>query len=237
MDGVRLLDRTDSKYVFASRLLPEILINARDHYRILNIGNNRIFSYRSIYFDTAENKFYLDHHNGRSNRYKVRFRTYVDTGISFLEVKYKTKNGRTIKNRIRKDEIETRLSEESMRFIRDHLPFEPDDLESKICTSFKRITLVCKNSTGRVTIDFDLKFENNEKSKHLGNLAVAEIKQSINNGSVSEFAGILNDLGINPTSMSKYCIGRVLVDDSVKYNQFKKNLLAINKIDSANDSP
>ena len=40
-----------------------------------------------------------NHHNGKLNRYKIRFRDYINTKNSFLEVKFKTNKGETIKSR------------------------------------------------------------------------------------------------------------------------------------------
>ena len=51
---------------------------------------------------------YLKHHNNKLNRYKIRFREYVDNDEKFLEVKYKTNTERTIKDRIKikKEDLE-----------------------------------------------------------------------------------------------------------------------------------
>ncbi len=236
-DNVSLLDRIDHKFVFGSPLLPEILSNACEYYKVLQIGKDRIFSYRSLYFDTDKNQMYLDHHNGKLKRYKIRFRTYEDSNLSFLEIKFKTKNGRTIKNRIKKEGVETQLSDDSLEFLKKHLPDEISRLEPKMYTSFQRITLVNKGMTERVTIDFNLKFENHKKSRDLPNIAIAEIKKGLNGSKGSKFMEVLGALGIQSNSMSKYCIGRVLTDDDIKYNQFKKKLLIINKLDASNSRP
>ena len=41
--------------------------------------------------------FFLDHHNRRVNRNKIRFREYVGSNLTFLEVKTKNNKGKTIK--------------------------------------------------------------------------------------------------------------------------------------------
>ncbi|NJK86361.1 MAG: polyphosphate polymerase domain-containing protein [Bacteroidales bacterium] len=176
MDSVSLLDRMDSKFVFSAKLLPEILVQAKDNYKVLTIDKERIFSYRSLYFDTSDNKMYLDHHNGRLNRYKVRIRTYINTGISFLEIKFKTKNGRTLKKRIKTDNIDAVLTDESRKFISENMPISAGALEPKIYSTFLRLTLVDNKLSERVTIDYDLGFENGSHNKTLSNLAIAEVK-------------------------------------------------------------
>lgn len=235
MDAVSLLNRVDFKYVFSNLLLPQILENSIPYYRILTIDNNRLFSYKSLYYDTPDNKLYLDHHNGRINRYKIRFRAYRETNMFFLEIKYKTKNGRTIKKRIKTPQLETELTSESMKFIRENTPIDCGQLEPKVSTSFNRITLVNKKLTERITIDHNLYFENGRVHKDLPKLAIAEIKRSNANGNISNFTQILDEMGIAPRGLSKYCIGRVLTDQSVKYNRFKESLLIFDKISNRDD--
>ena len=80
--------------------------------------NCYIQDYRSLYYDTVDRQFFLDHHNERVNRYKVRFREYVNSGLSFLEVKCKNNKKKTIKNRIQVDAISSDgLSEEQKQYI------------------------------------------------------------------------------------------------------------------------
>ncbi len=235
MDSVSLLNRVDSKYVFTNKLLPQILEKSLPYYRILTIGKDRIFSYRSLYYDTPDNKLYLDHHNGKVNRYKIRFRAYQETNLYFLEIKYKTKNGRTIKKRIKTPELETELTRESMKFIKENSPIDSKQLEPKIYTSFHRMTLVNNEMTERITIDHNLFFENGKIHRDLPKLAIAEIKRSKTNGQTSKFIKILDEMGIGPRGLSKYCIGRVLTDDSLKYNRFKESFLIFEKIRNNND--
>ncbi|MCK4630938.1 MAG: VTC domain-containing protein, partial [Bacteroidales bacterium] len=88
MDKVRLMDRIDTKFIFSSELLPGILENLSADYKILEEKSGSIFPYSNLYFDTPEFNMYSVHHNRQLNRYKVRFREYVDSGIVFLEVKF-----------------------------------------------------------------------------------------------------------------------------------------------------
>ncbi|MBN2349002.1 MAG: polyphosphate polymerase domain-containing protein [Bacteroidales bacterium] len=230
MDSVKMMDRVDTKFVFSSKLLPDILEKIISDYYILVVNGYRNFSYKSLYFDTFRDKLYLDHHNGKMNRYKVRFREYDSTQVSFLEIKYKTKNGRTIKDRIETNGIELNLSIDSKKFIEDNTPLVADQLEPKILTLFNRITLVNKALTERITLDYNLNFEFNGYKAALSNLAIAEIKRdgAFANSVLEKL--FIHDYGIAPNNMSKYCIGRILLDNKLKYNNFKPRLLTINKI-------
>ena len=82
MDEVKLMNRTDTKFVFEYSLLQKVLNEIKDHYYVLNIDGVRLNAYRSLYFDTDDFKFYFDHHNGK-NRIKVRYREYMDSGLCF----------------------------------------------------------------------------------------------------------------------------------------------------------
>ena len=87
MNSVALMKRTDTKFVINKSQLSIILNNLDVHYRILQIKEDRLMSYSSLYFDTTENKFYNDHHNGKNYRTKIRQRKYVESDLCFLEIK------------------------------------------------------------------------------------------------------------------------------------------------------
>ncbi|MBL0342143.1 MAG: VTC domain-containing protein [Bacteroidetes bacterium] len=100
LDKVALLDRMDTKYVFTIEQLPMFLDRLKDTYCVLEINNNSMFHYESLYFDT--DAFYLfNQHFVGLNRYKVRFRKYVESNQSFFEIKFKNNKSRTVKTRIR----------------------------------------------------------------------------------------------------------------------------------------
>ena len=62
MDNVKLMNRTDTKFI-NSKFLPDILSKMGEFYRVLEIDRERIHHYKSLYYDTEDRKFYLDHHN------------------------------------------------------------------------------------------------------------------------------------------------------------------------------
>jgi hypothetical protein len=141
MDRVELLDRMDTKYVFGSVQLPELLATLRPEYRILEVEGRRGTDYRSLYFDTAELRHYHEHHNGHAFRSKVRYREYVGSGLAFLEVKRKTGRGGTNKKRIRVDGIPMKMTPEQRSFVtKASTCAEP--LLPQLWNHFTRITLV-----------------------------------------------------------------------------------------------
>ena len=92
LDKVKLMNRVDSKYIFHRRHLDAVLAEISNDYTILEISEKRIFDYASLYFDTPNYALYLQHHNGKNNRVKLRYRQYMDTGDVFFEVKKKLMN-------------------------------------------------------------------------------------------------------------------------------------------------
>lgn len=231
MDAVKLMNRTDTKFVFHTSKLADLLNLSREEYRILQIGDNRDFRYNSLYYDTASLNLYLDHHNGKRPRFKVRFREYVDTGNVFLEIKKKTNKNRTSKCRIEVENTEMELSEKSIRYIEEKSPLQAALFEPALWTIFQRITLVGKSSPERITIDHQLAFRNGVEEKQLSFYTICEVKRDSFAG-YSAFIKNLKELSIYPGNSSKYCLGTVLLKDHVKNNRFKDKILKIKRLEN-----
>lgn len=233
MDKVKLMNRIDTKFLISIGQLPHILNKAVEQYRIVEIDGLRASPYSSIYFDTNDSEMYTMHHNGSLNRYKIRMRTYLSSGISFLEIKRKNNKGRTSKKRVKiPNEQFQRVSLESEEkaFITEKSPYQYEGLRPSLQNFFYRMTLVDKAETERVTIDIDLQFRpvGAESYTQTNNLVIIEMKQD--STAKSHFRAYLNELSILPKGMSKYCLGMILTDPCVKSNQFKKKIRYINKL-------
>lgn len=229
MDDVALQDRIDTKYVLHAQDLYRALYAVRNDYLVLDINGQRVHGYKTLYFDTNGFELYMYHHAGRRNRYKVRSRQYVDSQLSFLEIKHKTNSNRTQKQRIVTDELVTQLSDETNAFVARHLPSAHQSLEPKLWNSFSRMTLVSKYHQERLTIDIDICFGNDQRLFPVSNLAVAEVKQSGINRH-SRFIQQMRSMQIHQMNFSKYCIGVSLVYDTIKHNAFKPNLRLVHSI-------
>ncbi len=238
MDNVKLMDRMDIKFIFTADKLPGLLRKATDYYKVLTINNKRLFTYSSKYLDTPDCQMYLEHHNRNLNRFKIRFREYVDSDTRFLEIKFKNNKGRTNKIRIKRKKIEEDILKKSKQFINTNTPYNSEELETKLWNKFSRLTLVQKEMNERITIDLNLQFIKDSKVHKLPFLVIAEVKRSRFSG-YSDFINLLNEERIKPTGMSKYCLGMILLDKNLKYNRFKRKLLTLNKMshDYRNFSP
>jgi hypothetical protein len=228
MDEVKLMNRTDTKFVFESRLLEQVLEEIRAHYFILDINGVRLNAYRSLYFDTDDFKFYFEHHNGKKNRNKVRYREYIDSGLCFLEVKKKNNKGKTIKQRIRVREIPDKMTEEGNRFVHEIIGRD-DALVAKHWNMFSRITLVNKHIKERLTIDVDISFKGEDSASALDNMVIAEVKQEKVNYA-STFMRVIKKKGVRPFRISKYCMATASLFPLLKNNNFKPKFLKINKL-------
>jgi hypothetical protein len=228
MDGVALMKRTDTKFIIHKDELQGLLKHMCKFYNVLEIEENRVMTYSSLYFDTPNKKFYLDHHNGKVNRTKIRMRKYIESDLCFLEIKQKDGKGKTNKSRIPLPDFELNLEDNSKDFIGE-ITQESFDLAPSIWNGFNRITLVNKKAKERVTIDLNLTFQINQESKSYSDLVIIELKQERYDRN-SPIVKSLRYLRQHPYSISKYCVGMANLYPNLKSNLFKNKLLKINKL-------
>lgn len=226
MDNVKLMNRTDTKFIFTVNQFEMIMDEIKDHYRVLEVEGKRLSRYETLYYDTGKLDLYNEHHKGKLNRYKIRHRTYVESRIGFLEVKFKNNKGRTIKTRISKSDVPYTWEGESQDFLVKTLPFEPSRLIPVMWVNYSRHTLVNKTSAERLTIDLDLEFVKDEVTKTFHRLVIAEVKQEKRKPSL--FMNIMKKYHIREGSISKYCMGIAYTCNNVKKNNFKSKLKTIN---------
>ena len=231
MDDVKLMNRTDTKFAFKANKMPLLLQKLLPFYRVLAIDGALIHDYKSLYYDTDNRKFYLDHHNGRVNRNKIRFREYVGSKLTFLEIKRKNNKGKTIKKRMRVDAISNELSEKQQNYI-EKIIGRPMDVNAKQWINFSRITFVHKTQKERLTIDVNLTFENSNEKGDMKHIVIAEVKQERMSRS-SDFMRIAKEMYILPIRISKYCLTTLALNPELKKNRFKEKVLFINKLKQA----
>ena len=232
MSEVKLLNRVDTKFVFNYSQLDQLLLLLKDDYDVLNIKGETAIAYESLYFDTDALSAYSEHHRGKGERFKIRFRNYVSSKLCFLEIKKKHK-GRTIKNRIKVKGFENKLSEDALKFIQSHIDITGLNLKPILQIDYKRITLVNKDRSERITLDIDLTYKNKGEEKNLKEIVIAELKQQ-KISRMSKFYQTVKKLHIRNIRISKYCIGIILMYEKVKFNGFKEKLLYVDKLTNGN---
>lgn len=233
MEGVKLLNRIDTKYLTDEATLGKVLADAAAAgYRALVAEGVKISPYNSIYFDTPDLRMFLDHHNRRLVRQKVRTRVYVNSGEAYLEIKRKNNHGRTKKKRIGIQEYEMMEfagNPAACAYLQKHSWFSVGDIRPVLSTAFERITLVNPAQTERLTIDTRLQFKNyrTRKTASLEDAVIIELKQD--GHAASQMKKILLDNRVKPVRISKYCIAETLTDPSIKSNRFKVKVRTIEK--------
>lgn len=231
MNEVKLLNRMDLKFTFNKKQLSQVLDKAREHYYVLIINDQTYGHYETRYFDTPDYEMYRLHHNGKKNRNKVRFRSYLDSGQSYFEVKFKTNKGRTIKTRVKQDFLDYSIHDKSTNLLEKDTKYHDNELVEAIRVYYNRITLVSKLMNERLTIDFGMNYEMKGNTKSFENLIIAEVKQD--KSGISPFRDIMRELRIKNISLSKYCMGIASLVPHVKTNNFKFRLNYVNKLSNA----
>ena len=233
MSGIRLMNRTDTKFLANKALLVQVLALARDQYYVQEIEHQRIAHYRTTYWDTSDYAFFRMHQATHRPRMKVRVRTYEDSnGLTFLEVKKKDNHGKTKKKRVEVVSQEDVEDNGGGEFVLKQTKHELNTYHPCLQNYFSRITLVNRAKTERLTIDFDIQYTNFDTNRRAGsdNLVIIELKRD---GRVySPIKEILLSLRIKPYGYSKYVIGSYLTNPNLKGNLLKPKLHYINKVNA-----
>lgn len=229
LESKGLLKRYDTKFIISTEFIPELLDYLKIYYNVLDISGIREFTYHNQYLDTKDYCFFNQHHNGKLNRTKLRFRKYLESGISMFEIKQRTNNRRTVKERIGIDFDTFELNSDAEQLIKNKLNGACSDFLPKLKVNYKRITLLQKESAEKITIDRDIYFKNSVNDLSLKNLALIEVKQLQLSYLTPVMIFLREKKHLPIINFSKYCIGLVLTDPNVKYNRFKKRILFINK--------
>jgi len=223
-----LQDRYDEKYLIPVALYRELLGHLTTHYRVLDVDGVRDYHYVSSYLDMPGFPFFMAHHNGKKDRYKVRYRRYVHSGRVYLEVKHKINKGKTLKKRMAVEKESERPQGEEISFLQENTPFDPLLMSVVLQASFSRITLAAPSGEERITYDHNLLFRAGGREVPLPGFGVMEIKHSGRKHS-SPMTDLLLRYGITPGAFSKYCTGIALLYPGIKYNRFKPLILSLKK--------
>lgn len=227
LDRVAALQvRTDRKYILEPDVA-EALFATLDHTNaVLTIDGRRSFGYRTVYFDTPDDESYLGAALRRRHRYKVRIRTYVDSGLTMLEVKRRDARGVTVKERLEQPEGPP-FTAEGAAFIEDKIgqPGLAARLQPVLVTEFDRITLLDTRESSRTTVDQHLTwFHGEDWSLRFAPRVVAETKTAGTAGTVDRW---LWAQGHRYRSFSKFCVGRALAEPDLPANKWNRILRTI----------
>ncbi len=231
------LKRIDTKYLLNSKQFSDILDKLKENYRVLEIKGQKLFSYDNVYMDTLEYLFYNQHQSKETSRTKIRTRYYTDSDLAFFEYKQK-QNWITTKYRYEfPSEEHGFMTKGKKRFFEwvwqsMYSNTKAPKLSPSIKTKYKRITLVSKDSTERLTVDFDIKtldLRNHKSSEvNLTNLVIIESK-SLKKNCYSSKLMQKNNIK-KAKSCSKYSLWVVYSGLAEKYDTFKETMEFIKEI-------
>lgn len=225
----RLLERRERKFLMTLGQCTELITGLSGSYRVLEIDRSRMGRYETIYYDTDTFLTYLQHHNGKGNRFKVRFRHYFSSDETYLEIKEKRNTGRTVKKRMETDRDASISARGPKKFLTSVLPLDSNDLHPVLATEYTRITLVSQDLRERITFDSYLTFRNQTEEVSYPGIVIGEIKYE-RSLMMTPVIAALKKLGIRDTSFSKYCIGVSLLYSEQKHNGFKPQRMLLEKL-------
>ncbi len=222
--SARLQTRKDRKYVLDAKVLAELLEHLPEGARVLEIAGRRWFGYESVYYDTEGLDSYRLAACRRPSRFKVRTRTYVDSGTSFAEVKRRDGRGRSVKERI---EItsSTDVADAVRRFANTFDAVQPysADLAPVVASSYERATIVVPAEQMRMTIDTGYECVGVDGKSADVDQVIVETKTA---GTPSSVDRLLWKVGCRPVKLSKYATGMAAMHPELPANRWAPVLRA-----------
>ncbi|GAB3238153.1 polyphosphate polymerase domain-containing protein [Glycomyces halotolerans] len=220
-----LQTRVDRKYLVDRGDLERTLADLRGELSVLELDRRRRFDYESAYFDTPDLSSYLSAAHSRRRRFKVRTRTYLDSGQCMLEIKTRAGDA-TVKRRFEYLEQDRhRLTEEGRSRIEDaaEVPIPVEALRPVLVTRYERATMLHRPSGARLTCDTELRFE--DFDGRFGaispDMAVVEVKSAGRPGPVDRR---LWKAGYRPCAISKYGTGLAFLHPDLPANKWNRTL-------------
>ncbi len=218
-----LLTRRDRKYIVPLAVAAELVDRLEAACRVLEIDGRRRFRYESVYFDTPQHASYLGAARRRPRRFKVRTRSYLDSGCCLLEIKSRDRRGRTVKERLEHPiEIRSHLDPAGRAFVRQ-CPLIGEQslaLEPTLTTRYTRATLLVGQA--RVTIDTEVEGHAVDgRTVTLVGMAIIETKSG---GPPSQADRVLWSLGHRPTRVSKFCTSLAALRPELPSNKWTQAL-------------
>jgi len=211
--------RQDRKYLLDRDDLDDLVRALPPEVQALEIDRRRCFRYRSDYYDTLGLTSYLAAARPRRMRYKVRLRSYLNSGHQVWEVKTRGGRGATIKHRVecRPGDPQAQLPEALAAAGLE--PTLADELRPVLTTAYARRTLYLASTESRVTVDTDLVWSTPDgRELSRPGLAVVETKSAHAAGAVDR---LLWSLGHRPRPVSKYGTGLAALRPELPANKWR----------------
>ncbi|ADD44543.1 major facilitator superfamily MFS_1 [Stackebrandtia nassauensis DSM 44728] len=223
-----LTNRVDDKFLVPTSVAVDALAPlAGPGTRILQIDGRRVFGYRSTYFDTPDLWTFRSHRQQRRQRAKIRTRSYVDSGLSFLEVKLNGARDNTDKHRIPHPEA---MTADGRAFVdrvltSAHGRGAPARLVPVLCVTYSRLTLLVADGSARITCDVDLAWQLPDGTGFAArdDLVLIEVK------SPPGRQLRLPELPRSRQGLSKYCLGITALHPDLSGNPWYRTVRLLSR--------
>ncbi|MDG4819559.1 polyphosphate polymerase domain-containing protein [Micromonospora sp. WMMD956] len=225
-----LQTRFDRKYLLPVAEVPALLAGLDPATRVLEIDGRRSFRYESVYFDTPDLVSYRLTAHRRRRRFKIRTRTYVDSGLCWLEVKTEGTRGGTVKHRLPYHPDDSGSLSPGRSFVDGILATVGSGggsgsgltFASTLTTRYLRSTLFLPATASRATIDLALCWESGHGVRlELPGLAIVETKTG---STASHVDRLLWSHGHRPTAVSKYATGLAALRPELPCARWRRTL-------------
>ena len=218
-----LFSRRERKYLVPVSAAASLVATISEVASALQINNERSFRYESVYFDTPAGQSYFASARRRRHAFKVRTRTYVNSGDCMLEVKLRGSRGQTTKSRLAYPaNASGQLDGSAREFIAEVLGAGHESaLAPTLTTLYRRSTLLLPGDA-RLTIDtgFSATTPAGERIT-LNGFAIIETK--------SRQAPTVADrtlwrMGFRPIKLSKFGTSLAAMDPTLPSNRWTRAL-------------
>lgn len=228
-ETAQLLTRTDRKYVLDAGQARAFVGSLDPSMRALDVDGVRQSAYETTYFDTDALLSFHMSALGRRRRIKVRTRSYLDSRLSFLEVKTRGAGEVTVKERIGCPwEQRSSLTDVGRVFAGQgfasigQAPWLAGNLHETLSTNYLRTTLLAPDGNGRITIDSALSWELPGGARlELPELVIVETKSL---AAATQVDRLLWRSRCRPTSVSKYATGLAALRPELPRNRWARLL-------------
>ena len=242
--------RVDRKYIVDAETAAKVLSTLDADASVMDIKGQRDFAYDSVYFDTPQMQSYHSAAYSRDDTFKIRTRSYLDSKLTFLEVKTDGEQDMTVKKRIsytfeKRDTLTAEGREYITAALGGILAGPVHKLEAVLTTGYRRATVFLPQSeknpvASRMTVDTNLTWtplsENilmagvNYRNYHgnlvgtvygLPNAVIIETKSGVEPSVADQH---LWDAGITPSKISKFATGMAALNPQLVSNKWAETL-------------
>ena len=222
-----LQTRVDRKYVVPAQQVAAVLASLDPSVRVLEIDGERSSAYESMYFDTPDLLSYRMAAQARRRRFKLRTRSYLDTGESWLELKTRGLRNTTVKERQphpleQRDQLTPAGLAYAAPVLNELGMPRADELRATLITRYRRTTLFAPLSESRATIDTELAWEAADGAGFtLPNAVIIETKSGSRPSDVDR---ALWRNGHRPVTISKYGTGLAALRPELGHSKWNRVL-------------